>query len=419
MNYKREYKKYLISSVLDTANNKIASNSFITAFAVYLGLSNFAIGIYSVLDTITNIIQVFAAPLFSRIGQSKLVVLTNYTIYRVSSICFAFIPFITNNIEIRTILFFIFASIYAITGELGYITFVNWRMTLIQKQDRTNFAATRNIYKNTLVMGFSLIMGIILNKFTANGYELYGFIILFTIVSIIAIIDISIRINTYNPVIEDKKITVKETIVKPASDKSFRKVLAIGGIKIFAYGIGIMYLNVFLLRYLKIDYIYYSILNILINFSEALFSKFWAAKSKDRKWDKVLVPMSFIYILAFAMLFILNNNILIFCLPIIYILLGLGNSAYEMFDHIAICEHSKEDYKTSYVTFERFIEGLVTAMLPVISYLIFPENPNSIKITFLLSVIGYSVLMIYVHIRKQYLEKDIDSVTVNILSTSK
>ena len=79
-----------------------------------------------------------------------------------------------------------------------------------------------------------------------------------------------------------------------------------------------------------------------------------------------------------------------------------------MFDHIAIYEHSYEVYKTSFVTFERFIEGLVTAMLPVISYLIFPENPNSIKITFLLSVIGYSVLMIYVHIRKQYLEKDLN-----------
>ena len=71
MNYKKEYKKYLTSSVLDTANNKITSHSFITAFAVYLGLSNFAIGIYAVLDTITNIIQIFAAPLFSKIGQSK------------------------------------------------------------------------------------------------------------------------------------------------------------------------------------------------------------------------------------------------------------------------------------------------------------------------------------------------------------
>ena len=135
MNYKKEYKKYLISSVLDNANNKIASTSFISAFAVYLGFSDFAIGIYAVLDTITNIIQIFAAPLFSRIGQSKKVVLANYSIYRISSICFAVIPFISSDINVRTIFFFIFASIYAITGEMGYITFVNWRMSLLEKEE--------------------------------------------------------------------------------------------------------------------------------------------------------------------------------------------------------------------------------------------------------------------------------------------
>ena len=400
MNYKKEYKKYLVSSVLDTANNKIASNSFITAFAVYLGLSNFSIGIYAVLDTITNVLQIFAAPLFSKIGQSKSVVLTNYSIYRLSSICFAFIPFLTDDIGIRTLLFFIFASIYAVTGELGYITFVNWRMTLVKREDRTKFASTRNIYKNTLVMGFSLIMGVILDKFTSNGYELYGFMILFLIVFLITFIDIFIRITTYKPPIEEKNITVKETIIKPAKDKSFRKILIIGGLNRFAYGIGIMYLNVFLLRYLNIDYIYYSILNILINFSEALFSKFWATKSQDRKWNKVLAPMSIIYIFVFILLFTLNNNVLIFSLPIIYILLGFANSAYEMFDHIAIYEHSKEDYKTSYVTFERFIEGIVTATLPIISYLVFPVNSNSIKVTFLFAIIVYFVLFIYVKFRK-------------------
>ena len=86
MNYKKEYKKYLTSSVLDNANNKIASTSFISAFAVYLGLSDLAIGLYAVLDTITNVLQIFAAPLFSRIGQSKKVVLTNYSIYRLASV---------------------------------------------------------------------------------------------------------------------------------------------------------------------------------------------------------------------------------------------------------------------------------------------------------------------------------------------
>lgn len=400
MNYKKEYKKYLASSVLDTANNKIASNSFIIAFAVYLGLSNFAIGIYAVLDTITNIIQIFAAPLFSRIGQSKYVVLTNYTIYRLSSVCFAFIPFLTDDIGNRTILFFLFAVIYAITGELGYITFVNWRMTLIKKEDRTKFASTRNIYKNTLVMVFSLLMGVVLDTFTSGGNELYGFIILFFVIFLIAFIDIFIRITTYKPLIKDNKITVKETIIKPATDKEFRKILIIGGLNRFAYGIGTMYLNVFILRYLKVDYLYYSILNILINFSEALFSKFWAKKSQDRNWNKVLAPMCLIYIIIFLLLFVLNNNLLIYCLPIIYILIGFGNSAYEMFDHIAIYEHSKEDYKTSYVTFERFIEGIATATLPVISYSVFPEGSSTIKTTFLLAVVSYSIFYLYVSFKK-------------------
>lgn len=396
MNYKREYKKYITSSILDTANNKIASNSFITAFAVYLGLSNFAIGIYAVLDTITNIIQIFTAPLFSKIGQSKLVVLTNYTIYRLSSVCFAFIPFLTKDINSRTFLFFIFAVIYAITGELGYITFVNWRMTLVKKEDRTKFASTRNIYKNTLVMIFSLLMGVILDQFTEIGNELYGFLILFLIVFIIAFIDIFIRINTYKPPIEDKNITIKDSISKPATDKSFRKILVIGGLNRFAYGIGTMYLNIFLLRYLKIDYLYYSILNILINFSDALFSKYWAKKSQNRNWSKVLTPMCLTYIIIFLTLFILNDKILIYCLPIIYILIGYSNSAYEMFDHIAIYEHSKEDYKTSYVTFERFIEGIITSILPIISYCIFPEENNTIKITFLISSIFYLIFYCYV-----------------------
>ncbi len=400
MNYEKEYKKYLTSSILDTANNKIASNSFITAFAVYLGLSNFAIGIYAVLDTITNIIQVFAAPLFSKIGQSKFVVLTNYTIYRVSSVCFAFIPFLTQDINIRTTLFFVFASIYAITGELGYITFVNWRMTLVKKEDRTKFASTRNVYKNTLVMIFSLLMGVILDQFTKNGNELYGFLILFFIVFIIAFIDIFIRINTYKPPIEDKAISVKDSVMKPAKDKEFRKILVIGGLNRFAYGMGTMYLNVFLLRYLKLDYLYYSILNILINFADALFSKYWAKKAQNRKWSKVLSPMCLVFSIIFLSLFVLKGNILIYCLPIIYILIGYGNSAYEMFDHIAIYENANEDYKTSYVTFERFIEGIVTAILPIISYWIFPEENNTIKVTFLIAFIAYVIFYGFVKLNK-------------------
>lgn len=395
MDYKKEYKKYLISSTLDTANNRIASASFISAFAIYLGLSDLAIGIYAVLDTITNIIQVFAAPLFSRIGQSKKVVLTNYSIYRISSISMALIPFLSSDISIRTILFFVLATVYAITGEMGYITFVNWRMTLIKKEDRPTFAAKRNFLKNTVALAFSLIMGVILDRFTASGYELYGFMILFTIVFIIAFIDIAIRIKTYKPDVIQEKISVKDNLIIPAKDEKFRSVLITGGLNRFAYGIGTMYLNVFLLRYLNIGYLYYSILNILVNLSEAFSSKYWGNKSKNRNWSKIILPMCIIFIIVFTILLSFNNKQLLYLLPIIYILIGFGNASYEMYDHIAIYENAKDKLQTSYVTFERFIEGIVTMILPLLSYTVFKESNNAIKVTFAIALFSYIILFIY------------------------
>lgn len=395
MNYKKEYKKYLTSSVLDTANNRIASASFISAFAIYLGLSDLALGIYAVLDTMTNVIQVFAAPLFSKIGQSKKVVLTNYSIYRISSVSMAFIPFLSSDINIRTILFFILATIYAITGEMGYITFVNWRMTLIKKEDRPTFAAKRNFLKNTVVLAFSLIMGVILDRFTASGYELYGFMILFAIVFIIAFIDIAIRIKTYKPDVIQEEISIKDNVIIPAKDKEFRSVLITGGLNRFAFGIGTMYLNVFLLRYLNIGYLYYSILNILVNLSEAFSSKYWGNKSKRRNWSKIILPMCIIFIIVFTMLLLFNSQQLLYLLPFIYILIGFGNASYEMYDHIAIYETAKDKLQTSYVTFERFIEGIVTMILPLLSYTIFRESNNAIKVTFVIAILSYIILFIY------------------------
>lgn len=397
MNYNKEYKKYLISAILDNANNKIASTTLMTAFAVYLGIPDFWIGLYVVLDTITNIIQILAAPLFSKIGQSKKVVLTNYSIYRIASVSFAFIPFIFQDTNIRTILFFIPAIIYAITGELGYITFVNWRMTLLKEEDRGKFSATKNAFKNTIIVLFSFLMGILLDTFKANGNELGGFSILFFIVFIIAIIDITLRIFTYKPEIKQEKINLKESISRPAKDKSFKKVLLFCGLYRFAIGIGTVYLNVYILRYLNVNYLYYSILNIIISLSEALFGLYWSRKITDRNWKRILIPMSILYIISFISLIIFKYNILIYILPIIYLMIGCGNSAYDLYDNIAIYENSLKGYETSYVTFERFIEGIVTALIPILtSTLLVNNGNNSIRLTFIISLIFFVIILIFI-----------------------
>lgn len=274
-------------------------------------------------------------------------------------------------------------------------------MTLIKNEDRTKFAWTRNFLNNTVVLAFTFIMGVILDKFTASGYELYGFLILFAIVFLIAFADIALRAKTLKPKFIQEKVTLKESINIPARDKNFRNVLITSGLNRFAYGIGTMYLNVFLLRYLNIGYLYYSILNILISLAEAFSSKFWASQSKNRDWTKVILPMCVLFILAFTVLLSFDNSILIYVLPLIYILIGFGNGAYDMYDHIAIYESAKDNYQTSYVTFEKFIEGAATMLIPLLSYTILQETVNAIRITFLISIISYAILFMYYKFRKK------------------
>lgn len=75
--------------------------------------------------------------------------------------------------------------------------------------------------------------------------------------------------------------------------------------------------------------------------------------------------------------------------------------AYEIFDNVAIYEASKDKLQTSYVTFERFIEGIVTAILQILSYTVLSENDNVIKITFGLAILSYITLGIYFVSKKE------------------
>lgn len=75
----------------------------------------------------------------------------------------------------------------------------------------------------------------------------------------------------------------------------------------------------------------------------------------------------------------------------------MEKSAYDIYDNVAIYESSKENYQTSYVTFERFIEGIVTAIIPLLSYTVFKENGNIISTTFIIAIITYIVFIVYIN----------------------
>lgn len=394
--YKNNYKKYLTAATLDNAANKIMSSTFVVGYAMYLGLSDRIIGLYVSSKSIMCFVQILSASIFSKIGQSKKVTLTLYSLYRFFGAMPILIPFISNDIVIRSILFMISILFYEIFGQIGYTPLVNWRMSILKVSDRSKFYATKNIIQNTLVMAVSFGAGVLLDQYTKYGNEFKGFVILFFIIVIINIIDIYLRANTYKPAIDEKDVNVKETIKEPLKDTKFRKILIFTALYTLSLNIGIQYLSLFELKYLGISYTYASILNVILSIVNASFGLLWAKRYNKRGWKSIIIPM----LLSYILMFILLSNITVdikFILPLVFVLYGIGESAYGLFDHNVIYEVAQDKYKTVYLSVNRTICGVISILVPLITSFIMTDenNTRNIKVIFLISIVLFAITTIY------------------------
>ena len=394
--YNNNYKKYITAATLDNAANKIMSSTFIVGYAIFLGLSDRIIGLYVALKSIMCLVQIFSASIFSRIGQSKKVTLTLYSLYRLFGAMPILIPFISNDIAIRIILFMISIFFYEVFGQIGYTPLVNWRMSILKVEDRSKFYATKNLIQNTLVMGVSFGAGILLDKYTNGGNEFKGFAILFLFIVIINIIDIYLRASTYKPDIHEEKVNIIETIKEPLKDLKFRKILIFTALYTLSLNVGIQYLSLFELKYLEISYTYASILNVILALVNACCGLLWAKIYNKRGWKSIIMPM----LIAYTFMFILLSNMTMsikFILPIIFTLYGIGESAYGLFDHNVIYESAQDKYKTVYLSVNKTVCGIISILVPILTSLIMTDenNANNIKIIFSLTVVLFVVTTIY------------------------
>lgn len=410
MNYKTNYKRYLTAATLDNTANKIMSSTFVVGYAIYLGLSDRIVGLYVASKSIMCLIQILSATIYSKIGQSKKVILGIYSLYRLFGAFPILIPFISQDITIRTILFIISILFYEIFGQIGYTPLVNWRMSILKEEDRARFYATKNLIQNTLVMAVSLGAGVLLDHYAKSGNEFKGFAILFSVIVVINFIDIYLRATTYKPEIKENKVNIKETIKEPLKDKQFRKILIFTALYTLSLNIGIQYLSLFQLKYLGISYTFASILNVTLALVNAFFGVIWAKTYNQKGWKKLIIPMLVTYI---AMFILLGNTTTdtTFLLIFAFILYGIGESAYGLFDHNVIFESAQEKYKTVYLSVNKTICGIVSILVPVITsnIMVDENNTGNIKLIFGISTILFLCTMIYYkfNIKNMKIIKDI------------
>ena len=397
--YKSNVNKFVTSSILDNTANVIMSSSFIVAYGLYLGMTDWMIGVLVSINEIAAVAQFFTAILFRKIGESKKAVLIMYSLYRIFGYLPILVPFITQDVSIRALIFIIFMGISNICGTLDYAPLINWQMSLIDEKDRGRIQGKKEFITKILGMIVLFLVGIVLEKATTQGFEYIAFLLMFTSVVVISGIDIGIRIFTYKPRIErsKEKILLRDIFKIPFSDIKFRKILIYMCIAKIGISLGFQYVSLYQIKYIEINYIFVSILSFILSTSTGVAAIYVGNKLRNRSWKRVLVS-SYVFMVLSYIILILTNKDSSFLLIISTSFYGISLAGINLFKTLAVYSSAPVDKKIMYVSVYSAISGMMTVITTIMGKALIDNITfmNPIIFVFLLSIVVLVFAIIYI-----------------------
>ncbi len=386
--YRKNYRRLYLAVSLDNIANELSCSALITGYAIYLGLNEKLISLFLSLRVLFCIVQIFSAPLFSRIKQSKKTVLAIYYFSRITFFCLILLCLIPNPVA-KTALFLTLITINSLCAQITYAPFVNWRMQTLHSDDAKKFYWQ----KNTLVVIMATLIQFLLSFILDYYHSYYVYLLIFVCIFTITSLDVILRIKLDKPpVLEQERISLKATLTTPLKDKAFAKIIVVTTLYNFAYNLGTCFLSLYLLSYLGLSFTYITVLT-LINYSANILGG-WVFSKIALKHNnyKLCGSCSFIALIILTFSLAVFQQTLIYLLPLIYCFFGFGRAGFALFESNGIYEYASADNKTMYVSVCKFFVGLSSIVITLLS--IFGINRQNNALVYRMIFLGATAIAV-------------------------
>lgn len=304
----------------------LTSGAYLAGFGTLMGIDIKHLGLISSLPTLAGIVQLISPMVFEKIKDRKRVISIMSLIHRLLLVSYVFIPLITEDIKIRTILLALIYGISHIIGLFILPAFSKWQVDLVPQHMRGNYFARKDAVSLLFNIIVTLILGKVLDMFKFKGEEYKGFLFIGFVILILALADFLLVKSTYEAPSETKeeKIKFKDTLWLPFKDKNFSKVMILVIFWNLAVQMGLSFFSIYQVNNLKLDYTYLMIIGFIQNLSRMLFSKYWGRLADNKSWAfTTRLSILTLGITHFSWLFLNNSNCFILQ-PVQAILSGIG-----------------------------------------------------------------------------------------------
>ncbi len=271
----------------------VVGSVFLTKFAVLLNATAIQFSILSAIGQFSQIFQPLGVILTRKYKYRKKSVFWFSGIGRLFSFFFGFIPFLflpEEGIWIFLALCLISSSLQAIGGNI----WISWISDMIPLRIRGRFFSNRNRYLMFAGLVTSYLLSVFIDTFDKHNNIIskylpmitnleffkaenlvYGFLIVFTIGTIIGIMGLFIlnRQPEKPKFIEDSD--VREILIDPFRDKNFRALLVFGGWWMLAVGIGAPFWGPFMIKNLGMSLLEMQLYATVQSFASIFSLKTW------------------------------------------------------------------------------------------------------------------------------------------------
>jgi len=338
----------------------LTSGAFLVGFAKYLGASDQIAGIIATIPVLAGIIMVFSPLIFERMENRKFITCLFCFIGRLMLGSMILIPLIKTSYQIKTAILMTVFLVANLLIAFALPSALNWIQAVTPERIRGSYFGKRESIVLGVVTIIMLLMGQILDRFEQIGQEFTGFIVLYILVLVVAVVNFILFSSMKEPkeTVTDVHLKFKSVLAMPLKNKKFMRVALLLVIWNFGFQLGFPFTSVYMVSTLKLRYGLITLMAVLASLISVVSVRFWGRVADKKSWLYLMKLMVFLQILSFFVWFLINKYTVLALLPVAHIFSGAAISGINISVLNLQYSYAPAENKTIYLGFSSAISGI-------------------------------------------------------------
>lgn len=355
--------------IFATVFGTLTSGVFLTGFALYLGMSEFAIGLMAAMPYAATLFQLPASILIIRTGRRKKITVLNAAWGRLTwllILAVALLPLGSSTMKVAVVLVMIFLS-HAFVS-ISYVAWFSWTSDLVPDNLLGRFFGTRNMINGiagmVAIVGFGYLLDTI-TRHAPNG-QMRGFSIVFVaavLCGIVSLFFLQRVTDPARPAAMDHPARLAH-FLHPLRRKNFRKFLIYAILWNFAVNFASPFFTLYFLRDLGFSYSFVSVMGMISALADLTAMRLWGSISDSVRNKAVIQACSWITVfLPFLWTFVKPNHLV---LPVfLHVLGGAFWAGIHLCTNNLVLRITPREERTICISLHNIIAGVGATAAPI------------------------------------------------------